>query len=296
MANNKSNIDRAREHLINLGYEGEEVDNIIKKYSFEEKMKNGETKQRIKKDKLEELQQTYKSQKNIVENTAEQIVAEEATKQKFTPVSGEKYRLDRRKQKNLNQIKDIDLSLFDGDIPTDNEKLIENFYNTRDLKVANEFIDITRNELGVNKKVRDLSNQIETMTFERNVKAPHSQTIKQIIEEDGQKSIIEKTIDSNKGTFEERIKNLSSGRKYSKTIKQANNATKEAVREVEEKLTKETAKEAAEKGLKGLMHSPLGRLAAGVGVTAFIVSNMNKSKGQQTNAQLYGQQQTPYQY
>lgn len=39
----------------------------------------------------------------------------------------------------------------------------------------------------------------------------------------------------------------------------------------------------------------VGRIAAGLGVGAMVVSNMNKNKGQQTNGQLYGQQ-TPYGY
>ncbi len=39
----------------------------------------------------------------------------------------------------------------------------------------------------------------------------------------------------------------------------------------------------------------LQRIGAGVGVGAILISNMNKSKGQQSNSQLYGQQ-TPYSY
>ncbi len=45
--------------------------------------------------------------------------------------------------------------------------------------------------------------------------------------------------------------------------------------------------------MKGL--GKFGKIGGAVGVTALLISNMNSSKGQQTNGQLYGQQ-TPYIY
>lgn len=96
-------------------------------------------------------------------------------------------------------------------------------------------------------------------------------------------------------------------------LKQYNNAPKEvtldipteskirnkAIKETTEELTNTTGKvvgkNADDVAKQVSKFGKVGRIAAGLGVGAVIISNMNKNKGQQTNGQLYGQQ-TPYGY
>lgn len=76
------------------------------------------------------------------------------------------------------------------------------------------------------------------------------------------------------------------------------NIRKQAVKNAQEEAVESASKAVktnADDIAKSITKSKVGRIIAGVGVGAVIVSNMNKNKGQQSNGQLYGQQ-TPYSY
>lgn len=90
-------------------------------------------------------------------------------------------------------------------------------------------------------------------------------------------------------------------------IQESNKLLKQAEKQAKERAKREAAEKIGEEGVekvvknnaddvaKKLTKTKVGRIAAAVGVGALVVSNMNKNKGQQPNAQLYGQQ-TPYSY
>lgn len=81
-----------------------------------------------------------------------------------------------------------------------------------------------------------------------------------------------------------------------KAFKQSQNAARKKIQQQSvNQAKKEIAEAAAKKTEKMAKLGKVGKIAAGVGITAAIVSNMNKSKGQQSNAELYGQR-TPYGY
>lgn len=60
-------------------------------------------------------------------------------------------------------------------------------------------------------------------------------------------------------------------------------------------IARQTRKElgVVPRGVEGLLEGKTGKVLAGVGVAAFVISNMNKRRGEQSNSELYGQQQ-PY--
>lgn len=85
-----------------------------------------------------------------------------------------------------------------------------------------------------------------------------------------------------------------------KAFKQSQNAARkkiqqQSVNQAKREIAQEAAEAAAKKAGKMAKLGKVGKIAAGVGITAAVVSNMNKSKGQQSNAELYGQR-TPYGY
>lgn len=82
-------------------------------------------------------------------------------------------------------------------------------------------------------------------------------------------------------------------RKATRNIEK-NIPTEASVNKAMAKVNKAAAK-SGEKAGKMAKLGKVGKIAAGVGITAALVSNMNKSKGQQSNAELYGQR-TPYGY
>lgn len=82
--------------------------------------------------------------------------------------------------------------------------------------------------------------------------------------------------------------------KGQKALEKVQKKTAQYQAEAVEQTAKRATQEAGEGLLGKMAHSRYGRLAAGLGVTAFLVSNMNKNKGQQSNAELYGQR-SPYQ-
>lgn len=85
-----------------------------------------------------------------------------------------------------------------------------------------------------------------------------------------------------------------------KAFKQSQNAARkkiqqQSVNQAKKEIAQEATEAAAKKAGKMAKLGKVGKIAAGVGITAAVVSNMNKSKGQQSNAELYGQR-TPYGY
>lgn len=92
---------------------------------------------------------------------------------------------------------------------------------------------------------------------------------------------------------------LKSHKPFANKIPTESGIRSKAAKETTEQLTNTTGKivgkNADDVAKKVSKFGKVGRIAAGLGVGAVVISNMNKNKGQQTNGQLYGQQ-TPYGY
>lgn len=86
---------------------------------------------------------------------------------------------------------------------------------------------------------------------------------------------------------------------FEQSTKTATNATQQAIENIKQQAVnqakQELTEEATKKSSAMAKFGKVGKIAAGVGITAAVISNMNKSKGQQSNAELYGQR-TPYGY
>ena len=143
---------------------------------------------------------------------------------------------------------------------------------------------------------KNIKEQLDYLETDRIVSPREGQKIMQEVKTGEGKSVIDRQFKGTQGgSFEDRLNNLSSGNKYnSRKAKQAEQEVAEMISKNKSKL-KELGEESGEGLMKGFLKSPTGKLMAGIGVTAFLVSNMNNSKGQQSNAELYGQQ-SPYQY
>lgn len=91
-------------------------------------------------------------------------------------------------------------------------------------------------------------------------------------------------------------KNIPTEASVNKAMAKVNKAAAKKIQQQSvNQAKKEIAEAAAKKAEKMAKLGKVGKIAAGVGITAALVSNMNKSKGQQSNAELYGQR-TPYGY
>ena len=143
---------------------------------------------------------------------------------------------------------------------------------------------------------KNIKEELEFLETDRIVSPREGQKIMQEVKTGEGKSVIDRQFKGTQGgSFEDRLNNLSSGNRYnSRKAKQAEQDVAEKIAKNKSKL-KELGEESGEGLMKGFLKSPTGKLMAGIGVTAFLVSNMNNSKGQQSNAELYGQQ-SPYQY
>ena len=171
--------------------------------------------------------------------------------------------------------------------------------NYKELDQQKEFFDISKAKPNLTEEqqlAKNIKEELEFLETDRIVSPREGQKIMQEVKTGEGKSVIDRQFKGTQGgSFEDRLNYLSSGNRYnSRKAKQAEQDVAEKIAKNKSKL-KELGEESGEGLMKGFLKSPTGKLMAGIGVTAFLVSNMNNSKGQQSNAELYGQQ-SPYQY
>ena len=204
-----------------------------------------------------------------ISNATPELDKARAYHKSFTPIQKDEMLAAK---KEIADIQSYNRSLGNGEVQTPIESVIEN-------------------HSAINNAIKTNKGYLLGDDFEASAKLRSAQLPDRNLAASKEVRGMKKVLQSKTGSFEERLAASKNGTKYMESMaKSAEETFSKAGAEVVEN----TAKEATEQGLRGLMHSPIGRVAAGLGVTAFIVSNMNKSKGQQSNAQLYSQQM-PYQ-